>query len=161
MRYIVGLCLLTLAAPVFAGSKKNVDLLPKNDEGRYYLEGVVQIPEASADELYQRARIWFVHEYRSANAVIQYEDQAEHRLIGKGVFDIPYGLVGPIGIQHTITVETKDGRYRYEIRDLFQLLCDCTVEKWGLGKKKIATGAREIAADLKKAMEAPATDEDW
>jgi hypothetical protein len=78
----------------------------------------------SSNELYLRARAWFAESYRSAQDVIQMDDKENGKIIGKG--NIRYtsrifvGSEGTKGwIRYTISIQVKDGRYRYEITDFY------------------------------------------
>lgn len=86
---------------------------------------VVQVDSIlSSKELYQRARSWFAESYRSAQDVIQMDDKENGKIIGKGsikynsnVFIASEGTRG--WIRYTISIQVKDGRYRYEITDFY------------------------------------------
>jgi hypothetical protein len=73
-------------------------------------------------ELYARARAWFAVTYRSGKDVIQLEDKENGKLIGKGAIKytsrVFVGSEGTKGwIYYTITIQIKDGRYKYELTD--------------------------------------------
>jgi uncharacterized protein with TBP-like fold DUF4468 len=78
----------------------------------------------SSNELYLRARAWFAESYRSAQDVIQMDDKENGKIIGKG--NIKYtsrifaGSGGTKGwIRYTISIQVKNGRYKYEISDFY------------------------------------------
>ena len=75
------------------------------------------------DELYNRAKAWFVTEYKSANAVLQMQDKDAGIIMGKGIFEAGYNMGLMVGFQivsvyHTVKIFIKDGKYKYEITDL-------------------------------------------
>ena len=75
------------------------------------------------DELYNRAKSWFVTEYKSANAVLQMQDKDAGIIMGKGMFEAGYNMGLMVGLQivnvyHTVKIFIKDGKYKYEITDL-------------------------------------------
>jgi hypothetical protein len=83
---------------------------------------VIEVPGASADELFNRAYEWFASTYNNANEVLQIKDRDSYTLIGKALFSYEapmlYGSDMVRGtISYTIEVKTKQGRYRYEIGD--------------------------------------------
>lgn len=77
----------------------------------------------SKDELFDRAKIWFVESYNNADAVIHMENKEKGIIIGKGLFNytpsknsyITKPLTGVI--HYTFSVYFKDGRYKYYMTD--------------------------------------------
>jgi hypothetical protein len=147
---------------------KLLDILPLENGSVIYTE-VVKVDSLNKKELYNRAKKWVVLKYKSANDVIQLDDKEDGIIIGKGNFGIKYYSRRPT-INHTLQIETRDGRYKYTIssfiysdvqKDTF------TVEEfpksWA-GKKKLYRTLDEkvnsIIADLKKSMETELKD-DW
>ncbi len=79
---------------------------------------VVQVPGVSADALYSRAKEWFAETFVSAQDVVQLDDVANHKLIGKGITEEYSSYLVFDGSAHakfTIKIECKNGRYRYSI----------------------------------------------
>ncbi|WP_346320781.1 DUF4468 domain-containing protein [Chitinophaga sp. YIM B06452] len=97
------------------------DTLPANN-GIVTYSDVIKIDSAKLEELYRRARRWFVEHYKSANNVIQLDDKQNGEIIGKGIIKShwdPTALsVVPVDINHTVKVQFKDGRYRYEVTNI-------------------------------------------
>ena len=84
--------------------------------------GIVKVDSVTKKiELYQRSKLWFVEVFKSANDVIQLDDKENGVIVGKGFFKTTWVLNEYItitaNIQMTITINTKDGRYRYELSD--------------------------------------------
>ncbi|NQT23191.1 MAG: DUF4468 domain-containing protein [Candidatus Omnitrophica bacterium] len=80
---------------------------------------VVNVNGVSAEELYMRARLWFVDCFVDSKNVLEMDDKKEGILAGKG--SIAYEPNVFIGsgctrgnIVFTIKVMVKDGRYKYE-----------------------------------------------
>lgn len=88
---------------------------------------VVPVEGVSQDELYSRIREYFVNTFKSADDVIQMDDKAGGKIIGKAFSDIVVydGKVSEKRrLWYTLKVEMKDGRYRYELKDfLMQRYC--------------------------------------
>lgn len=120
----------------------------------------------SQAELYARAREWFVNTYKDANKVIQLDDPKSGQLIGKGKFTV-YLSMNNRFVQHTVTIEVKENKYRYTITNL--------ILDWGDGihtepfesvqkmyHKKLYTythvQVREIIASFKSQMATKKTD---
>lgn len=88
-------------------------------------EKVYQIEGLNQAQIYDGARQWFATAFRSANAVIQYEDKATGSIIGKG--NMPYRCSGFADcmtvtsgdrVDFTVRVDTKDGRMRVSYDNL-------------------------------------------
>jgi hypothetical protein len=77
---------------------------------------VVELNE-SKNELYLRARSFFVKEYSNADAVIQMDDKDAGRIMGKGFFEVVWVMNQPRKIYHTITIDVKENKYRYTFTD--------------------------------------------
>jgi hypothetical protein len=146
--------------------------LPKDEKtGAFSYQEVVIIDGINSGELYSRAKAWIAETYRSANDVIQLDDKESGRLIVKGSFRITY-YMNPAWVYHTLTLEVKDGRYRYTLTDFVfdnnQWAAPLEEEKKFLGNKKrlhrqVVNCANQSITALKNAMEraTPATDDDW
>lgn len=99
---------------------------PTGDDGRIRFEEVVQVPGADANELYLRARTWFVDYFKQSDEVIEFEDKESGKIMGKGAHKFVITKKTDLGgtfsydrrLMYTITVMFRDGRYRYEIDNL-------------------------------------------
>lgn len=111
-------------------NKKNDDLdsvtvpapiMPLVDSLVVYSD-VVNVDSAGKVELYERAKRFFVINYKSANDVIQLDDKENGEITGKGGFKVTYnqGIAGhqPTNVSHIISIAVKDGRYKYTIYNL-------------------------------------------
>lgn len=98
--------------------------LPEKDGIIVYSE-VVQLDSTyKKDQLFLAAKKWFAETYKSANDVIQMQDKEAGEIIGKGLFStflkMPFPLIGEsVNVYHTVKISVKDGRYRYEITDIY------------------------------------------
>lgn len=80
----------------------------------------------SKTELYSAAKEWFAKTYKSATDVIQYAEKDEGKIVGRALFKVNFktifGTDYPGGhINYTISIYTKDGRYKYEITDFYHV----------------------------------------
>ncbi len=86
-------------------------------------EGVVEVKGASAKTLYQRTLEWFNTNYKNPSDVIRENDEQGNKIVGKHRYKITNppdksGLRGDAGmVQYTITISTRDGRFKYEITE--------------------------------------------
>lgn len=101
----------------------------KNKESKIFLpidsitnlityQEVVKVEGITKDELYIRAREWFAKTFVSAQDVIQMDDKASGKIIGKGSSSGFYSIlmsIIPYSLTYTVSITAKDGRYRYEI----------------------------------------------
>jgi hypothetical protein len=175
MRWIPGLVLAAAALSIGAAAGKNrpgppppPDPMPRDEAGHYVLQDVVQAEGATAAELYGRARAWVANTYGSANRVVQLDDPESGRMIVKGTIHTRW--VGAILIGgHTLTIEVKDGRYRYVMTD-FRIASiagnlDKPLEEYRQRTPtvRLAAEARALLASLQTAMlkPTPAADPNW
>lgn len=92
---------------------------PVQPSAEVKFEKIYPMGELKQVQVYDGARQWFAVAFRSANAVIQYEDKATGSIIGKGntkyicggIIDCMAATTGD-RIDFTVRVDTKDGRMR-------------------------------------------------
>lgn len=149
-----------------------------------YTEVVNVDSTLSANELYSRARSWFAETYRSAQDVIQMDDKENAKIIGKSNFK--YDRINDKAsgwVSYTITIEARNGRYKYTITNFihesstgnlysFGLITDdaqCPYPKvggavlqswrnkiWDDIKSKIKVQTPSVIKSLKSSMNQPA-----
>jgi hypothetical protein len=103
--------------------------MPVNAEtGRFQYQEVVTVEGATADELYSRAKGFIPDAYKSAKAVLDFDDPGSRRLVARGSFEIPY-MTAAVLVEHKLSIEAKDGRYRY--------ILDQFVGVWPKGSKPL------------------------
>lgn len=83
---------------------------------------IVDIPNVKQDVIYEQSRQWVARNFRSANAVIQYQDKDTGSIIGKGTSDIPCKGLSCFGstqtLNFTLQIDAKDNRARISFTDL-------------------------------------------
>ncbi|GAA4354074.1 hypothetical protein GCM10023185_15380 [Hymenobacter saemangeumensis] len=76
-------------------------------------EGIIEVPGATQDQLYDRALDWMAKTYQSANDVVQIKDKEQGKLLAKGGI-LLFNNSTPAGfVVHTQTIYVKPGRYKY------------------------------------------------
>lgn len=139
------------------------------DTGLITYSGVVQA-QGSDNELYDKAKNWFVNAYRDASAVIQIDSEEDATIVGKGV-----SLIMFFGhnrhVYHTIKIQSREGRYKYTIDHItVHWITDGRVTPLedlnkGAGVKKLqAKIANEITTliqSLEQAMKLQPQANDW
>jgi len=95
-------------------------------------ERIIELESASADEIFQGSRQWIAENFKSANAVIQYQDQATNTVIGRGRSD-------------NIMCRLPDGRYQ-SLADTHKAQCWALVNLEFVLKVEAKTGRMRVTA---------------
>lgn len=85
---------------------------------------IVEIPNMSQKQIFDASKIWVAQNFKSANAVVQYEDVSTGAIVGKGSMDYP--CVGAWDcmahadhkVLFTVKIDTKDNKARLTFNDL-------------------------------------------
>ena len=99
-----------------------IEEMPTNDNGQIYFSEVIELEGFSQNDLYLNAKEFFVNTFKSADDVIQMDDKEDALIIGKPLSVITITVMGmgtEVKLYYTIKIQSKDGRYKYEIYDLF------------------------------------------
>jgi hypothetical protein len=111
--------------------------LPKDSTtGMISYQEIVRVDSSvTKDVLYASAKDWFANAFRSAKDVIQMEDKENAKLIGKGNLTVSIPMVGPdySRVDFTVTIQAKDGRYKYTVTNFVSFygnLEDTKAHKW-------------------------------
>lgn len=99
-------------------------MFPRVD-GKIEIEEVIHLDSTFTTKvLYKNAKLFYTNEFKKAQAVIQYDDSVEGRIIGKGDFKVEAEQLQFMTLTSetryvTFSVEIfcKDGRYRYRVYD--------------------------------------------
>lgn len=103
-----------LPKPTAAAAEPEAPRLPIDSETKLVTyEGVVEVPGATKDQLYDRALDWMAKTYQSANDVVQIKDKDQGKLLAKGGILFIYRNVPTGFVVHTQTIYVRDGRYKY------------------------------------------------
>ncbi len=103
------LFILILLVPLFSLAQKPMSF-----------SDVVETDEVSSDVLFTRANLWFVDNFKNADKVIQFKDKSTGIIKAKPV--IAYHGADEYykgTINYLITLQFKDGRFKYTIEDFF------------------------------------------
>lgn len=110
---------------LFSSLTINAQDYPINEDG--YIEFVEIVEsELSSDRLHSNAKEWIATTFGDYKSVIQFEDDENCKLILKGISKIDFvagvkGLTSQNRIEYTITIESKDQKYRYKFGDIFYI----------------------------------------
>jgi hypothetical protein len=90
-------------------------------KGKVFYSGIVNIDGVSKEELYNRAKRWFVNTYTSAQDNIQIDDKDNGEIVGKGCFrtywDVTIISGTEVNICETVRILIKDGKFKYEFKN--------------------------------------------
>jgi hypothetical protein len=114
---LAGLLFITVA---YAAGKTLEINIPKDGETQKFTYAkVVEVPEVTAADLYQRCRVFLTNKFASDKFAV---DEVDSKLVYAGNFEVAgvykMGMAkSPFSYTtlFTITVQFKDGRYRYEL----------------------------------------------
>ncbi len=118
MRKIILILLVVLINNV---AKAQLDSIPVINHQYQYQEVVNLDTSFAKDKIYKSAKVYFVDNFNSANDVIQYQDETEGKIIGKGFFEVTQELTFTTvkwSVYFSLSIEAKDGKYRYTIYDI-------------------------------------------
>ena len=75
---------------------------------------VVNIPNQSQEEIYNKTRQWFSQYFVSGESVVDYEDPKTGTIIGNGIAENGTDFMGVIrySFKYNIRIDTKDGKFR-------------------------------------------------
>jgi hypothetical protein len=96
---------------------------PITEEERTVVQ-VYEAPGFTKDQLFVASRMWIAQNFRSAKAVIEYENKDDGTIIGNGNIAYPCGgafacmLKADWRVPFTMKVETKDGRIRVSFTNI-------------------------------------------
>ena len=82
---------------------------------------IVDIENAKKGVLYGKAKLWFANTFKSANNVIQLDDEQNGVILGKGIFikkDAKLLTNIKQTWKFTIKIQVKDGKYKAELYDI-------------------------------------------
>ena len=80
---------------------------------------VVKVPGATKDELFARAQSWLIRTYSPDDAPIQRADRDAGVIAGSGTYAYKGGPTISGEIWHTISIQVRDGQYRYTFSDFY------------------------------------------
>lgn len=120
MRKLYFLVIVLLISNEVSAQGKLLAILPLKDRKVTYTD-VIQLQGVSKDEIYKRAKHWFINTYSSGKDVIQLDDKENGEIIGKGCFKafwmISFYAGQNVNVWKTIKIQIKNDRFRYEITD--------------------------------------------
>lgn len=124
--------LLIMATSCFAQKELKIKLPLDSSTNKVIYSSVINVEGINKEELYNRAKEWFVVTYNSAKDVLQMDDKVAGKIIGKGTSRGQYKFMlsnTSYYLNYTLSVTLKDGRYRYE----FSQFTVETLDKYSIG----------------------------
>lgn len=87
------------------------------------IQKVVEVPGYNKSQIFERSKMWFAENFKTAKSVIEYDNKDEGILIGKGVMALPVSDIRamstlPWRFKFTVKEEAKDNRFRLTYTNL-------------------------------------------
>ncbi len=157
-------------------------VFPRNAEGRIEFTEVVSVDSASPSALYSRSKLFVAHAFNSAPDVTKLDDPATSTLITKGLlprnYTNPFNRAHGGNVQFTLTIQCKDGRYKYTLTDLVHIdnvsvgggplendsptsKMYITKKAWAKIKQETSTRISALIDELKKTMTQSSGNDNW
>ena len=92
-------------------------------ESELTFERVVDAPGFTKDQLFEASKVWIAQNFRSAKAVLEYENKAEGKIIGNGIINYPCDGIECLGksdwsAHFTMQVDIKDQKFKLAFSNL-------------------------------------------
>lgn len=94
-----------------------IDNIPTQN-GKILYDEIIEVPGASAKDIFIKVRNWFVEEFLDSKSVLEVNDEANGLLTGKGTYKLDKinGLNSHNGyVMFVMNVKVKDGKFRYQL----------------------------------------------
>ena len=115
---------------------KAQDIPVNKNTGEYEYSGVVTVPGATSDKIYNEARVWLLTSLTNNDNLVQLSDPEKKMLVASGYLNLdPRPDMANCSVNFKIMLEFKDGKYRYTVS--------------GFWHKYFQAGMAEIRSSLK------------
>lgn len=119
MKHLICILFVAMISVSTFAQQTSLENILKLKDGKYAFEEIVSVPDATATQLYGKAKLFFANAFNSSKSVIQSDDADNTTIIGKGtVVNKEDQGYGGIYYNFTLQIQTKDGKYRYTISDM-------------------------------------------
>lgn len=93
------------------------------DKSQLTFDRIVEAPGMTKDQIYDGTRMWIAENFRSAKAVLEYENKEAGTLIGNGSMQYPCAGLDCLAkndwVTHfTMRVDIKDGKFKVSFSNL-------------------------------------------
>lgn len=90
---------------------------------------VYDAPDLSRSEIYDGSLRWIAENFKSAKSVLEYQNPTDGVMIGNGAINYPCAGLDCVGkgewrVKFTMKVETKDGKFKTDFKNLVLSLSD-------------------------------------
>ncbi len=154
-----------------------------SETGKIIYTGIVEVPNATEENLFFKANEWFAIFFKSSKDVIQFSEKESGKIIGKGITSVYFktlGMTKDVGyVSFTIDIDIKEGRFRYTIRDFWHHAGsssnvispgDLRIEKSGFQlakkawiqiKEQTDESIKQMIKDMESSMSSQNNNKDW
>lgn len=128
---------------------------------------VVPVEGLPASALYDRVKLWLTKEHSWTRAEIVLDDKQVGRIVAKGDCPVAYGWFRTIDLRYELTIEVKDGKFRYTLTNLVADGNDLEREvdnPFAFGKQKwetIDAWCLLLTCHVTRVVGAPVSAENW
>jgi hypothetical protein len=144
--------LFCILLPIFAFSQ--LKEFPKNEKGDTEFTEIVECNQP-VNIMYSNAKEWIALTFGDYKSVIQFEDETNYKLILKGLTKVSnvFSQLNSLSsgdpapretINYTITMEFKEGKYRYRISDIVNSTDEYFLGSWKTTKTTMPEQYNEI-----------------
>lgn len=110
--------LLILISSTFAFAQEESEFVVPVEDGNIIYAEVVEVPQESAKELYNRTIAWMDNEFTNARRKIDKKNAEKPMLVYDGEFRMNPDDYGSTEIKYKAKFEYKEGKFRYQIYKL-------------------------------------------
>lgn len=134
-------------------------LLPLLNFGQTQFTEVIEMDSMKRATLYANSLEWFSKTFKSANEVIQMKDAETGKVIGEGILSTKLKSLGITVYGNTwvtISINSKDGKYKYEFTDIHFKYDNGNTLSYEKGKQawkdEIDKEVKDLIQSLREAM---------
>lgn len=112
--------ILVLAASHCFAQKDTIQLPYK--DGKVLYQQIDSINGETKTQLYDKAKLWVVNNFKSANAVIQIDDKENGQIVGKGfenIYGKTLGVTYVVSCYFTVKIDCRDNKVRVSVYDIY------------------------------------------
>ena len=152
IRYCILLGITTLFLTSSAFGQKETPNLPIDSlTAKIVYSEVIHVDSlVMKQELFSKAREWFAKAYKSSTNVIQMEDKESGKIVGKALMQVYYKNRQDGYINYTISIQVKNGRYKYEVTDFYHTGQGGSIPDFGLCEKMINSSDKYFGISMQK-----------
>jgi len=80
-------------------------------------ERIIEVKK-SKDEIFVASMDWIAKNFKSAKAVIEYQDKEAGKIVGNGSAHVSFAIL-PVDTRFTLTIDVKEGKAKISIQNIY------------------------------------------